>query len=214
MKTYTLTDDQLNRLFSTLSSEVGARLSLMDEFLANATSAFIRGDVDTGRKYVESAHKVLAKTGIGAKALETVLKEVRDSATVTPDDPAPPRPRLTEEERERAADHPRLTGVALRAVLTGNYQKDGRYWLPGVDDDQVARWYVNAYAPGQGGVYSNSTYSTVAQLSDDELARMEAKYPNPADWMKDELHNNPVYIATQMRRTPTWADLKRMAGRE
>lgn len=124
------------------------------------------------------------------------------------------RPRLTEAEREARADHPRLTDpAALRAVLTGKHLKDGKYWLPGIDDPAVAGWYVGAYAPGQGSVYGDQTYSRIAQMDDDELKRMMAKYPNPADWMRQELRNPDKYVAETMARTPTWPDLLRMAGR-
>lgn len=145
----------------------------------------------------------------GAESFGDPARNIPDPRTAPPSTPPASRPRLTEAEREAHAEHPRLTGAALRAVLTGDV-KNG---LPGIKDEGVVRWYVNQYAPGQGGLYSNSTYSTVAQMDDDELGRMRAKYPNPADWMKRELHNNDNYIAIQMGRTPTWPDLLRMAGR-
>lgn len=189
----------------------------IDAALADATKALNAGQLREAQRYVTIAHQATAQLGDALADLEAWGKAVPSSADTdaVPEEKPEKPPHLTEQERESRAEHPRLTGAALRAVLTGKHQNNkGQYWLPGIDDDQVARWYVNAYAPGQGGLYSNSTYSTVAQMADDELLRIRDKYPNPADWMSRELHNNANYIALQMRRTPTWADLLKMAGRE
>lgn len=149
----------------------------------------------------------------GAESFGDPARNIPDPRTATSGAPLAAKPRLTEAERESRADHPRLTGAALHAVLTGKHLKDGRYWLPGIDDPAVAGWYVGAYAPGQGSVYGDQTYSRIAQMDDDELKRTMAKYPNPADWMRQELRNPDKYVAETMARTPTWPDLLRMAGR-
>jgi hypothetical protein len=183
-----------------LVGAVGLLPSAMDRELGAARAD--NPPVDSN-PHIIKAHNMLADIG---RALDTVAKGL---AALDTDAPKPPQP---SQPAQPAGLPPPLTGTALRYVLTGQVTRNGSYWLPGVEDPELVKWYVNAYAPSQGGVYSSVFCSTVAQMSDADLAQNEAKYPNVADFMRASRYSEN-YIKTQVARTPTWAVAKKMSGR-